>query len=106
MIEPGSIATEIWEKGTNEAQAQLDGMSPRARELYGKRLQSVLKLADRAGRTAIPPDRVAKKIEHALTASRPKTRYLVGPDAHVQMALQRVLTDKGLDRVLGALTPG
>jgi NAD(P)-dependent dehydrogenase (short-subunit alcohol dehydrogenase family) len=106
MIEPGSIATEIWDKGTSEAQVLIDGMSPRARELYGKRMQGALKLADRAARTAIPPDRVARKIEHALTASRPKTRYLVGPDAHVQMTLQRVLTDKGLDRVIGLLTRG
>lgn len=106
MIEPGSIATEIWGKGTSDAQQLLDGLSPRARELYGKRLQAVLKLADRAAKTAIPPDRVARRIEHALTASRPKTRYIVGPDAHVQMALQRFLTDRGLDRVIGLLTRG
>ena len=96
MIEPGSIATEIWKKGTADGREQLDSLPPRALELYGTRLRAVLKLAGRAGRTAIPPDRVAKKIEHALTASRPKTRYIVGPDAHVQMALQRFLTDKGL----------
>jgi len=106
MIEPGSIDTEIWDKGQRDAADLVAAMPPRGRDLYGKRLQGVLKLADRAARTAIPPDRVAAKIEHALTSSRPRTRYVVGPDAHVQMAMQRLLTDRGLDRVLGLLTRG
>lgn len=27
--------------------------------------------------------KVAKKVVHAITASKPKTRYLVGTDAHI-----------------------
>jgi hypothetical protein len=37
-------------------------------------------VADGAKR-GIPASRVAKAVHHALTANRPKHRYLVGPDA-------------------------
>ena len=103
VIEPGSIATEVWDKGQRDGAALVDGMSPRARELYGKRLRSGLKLANRTAGRAIPPDRVAGAIEHALTASRPRTRYVVGADARVQLLLQRALPDRWLDRLLGVL---
>ena len=103
VIEPGSIATEMWDKGQREGAALVAGMSPRARELYGKRLGAGLKIADRTARHAIPPDRAAKAIEHALTASRPRTRYVVGADARIQLLLQRVLPDRWLDRLLGVL---
>jgi hypothetical protein len=39
------------------------------------------------GRNAVPAERVAKVVEHALTASRPRTRYLVGFDAHLMATL-------------------
>jgi hypothetical protein len=42
---------------------------------------------------------VAKVVEHALTSSRPRTRYLVGPDARRRARLQR-LPDRWRDRVL------
>ncbi|MEA2481882.1 MAG: hypothetical protein QOJ07_3804 [Thermoleophilaceae bacterium] len=103
IIEPGSIATEIWDKGQRDADTLEASMSPRARELYGDRLSRLRKLADRTARHAIPPDRAAKAIEHALTASRPRTRYLVGPDARAQLLLQRALPDRWLDRLLGVL---
>lgn len=103
IIEPGSIATEIWDKGQRDASALLEGMSPRARELYGKRLGRAQKLARRTAGHAIPPDRAARAIEHALTASRPRTRYVVGADARIQLLLERALPDRWLDRLLGVL---
>ena len=42
---------------------------------------------------------VAKAVEHALRADKPKTRYIVGPDAKRRAAVQR-LPDRTRDRVL------
>ena len=42
---------------------------------------------------------VAEAVEHALTAERPKTRYLVGRDAKIRAAIER-LPDRVRDRVL------
>ena len=47
--------------------------------------------------SAIPPDRVARVIEHALTAARPRTRYLVGIDARIQTLLAWLLPDRARD---------
>jgi hypothetical protein len=37
---------------------------------------------------------------HALTAARPRTRYLVGFDAKLRARLRMFLSDRLLDRVL------
>ena len=52
-------------------------------------------------RNAIPPDRVARVIEHALTAVRPKTRYLVGIDARIWALIAWLLPDRMRDAVVG-----
>jgi hypothetical protein len=43
---------------------------------------------------------VAKAIEHALSAGRPRTRYLVGIDAKVQARLKSLLPTRLLDRIV------
>ena len=43
---------------------------------------------------------MAKAIAHALTADRPRARYLVGVDARVQLAIDRLLPTRLGDRVL------
>jgi hypothetical protein len=48
---------------------------------------------------AAPVDAVADAVEHALTATKPRTRYLVGPDAKRRALVQR-LPDRLRDRVL------
>jgi hypothetical protein len=42
---------------------------------------------------------VAKAVEHALTSPKPRTRYIVGPDAKKRARVQR-LPDRLRDRVL------
>jgi hypothetical protein len=43
------------------------------------------------GARGVPPEKVAKVIAHALTARRPRTRYLVGADARAMVLLRRLL---------------
>src|SRR3954451_24470593 len=99
LIEPGAVATEIWRKGeesVDEAQATID---PEQQRLYGAAIAALPKVLQRSARQAIPPERVAKAVAHALTAERPRPRYLVGPDAHVQAALA-ALGPRVTDRLL------
>ena len=49
------------------------------------------------GEAGIPPDEVTKFVERALTASKPKTRYVVGRDAQIQRLLANVVPDRVLD---------
>jgi NAD(P)-dependent dehydrogenase (short-subunit alcohol dehydrogenase family) len=91
LVEPGTIATPIWTKP--------QPLADRVSERYRPRVEAFrVRAAARAAKAA-PPDLVAKAVEHALTARRPKTRYLVGRDARIRAAIER-LPDRLRDRVL------
>jgi len=96
IVEPGTIATPMWTK----PQRAVQEMPAEVAELYGERIEKFRSLAERrSAARGVPPDEVAKAIEHALTAPTPKTRYLVGADAKRRALLQR-LPDRSRDRLL------
>jgi hypothetical protein len=47
----------------------------------------------------VPASEVAKAVEHALTSPKPRTRYVVGPDAKRRARVEK-LPDRLRDRVL------
>ena len=98
-IEPGSIDTEIWRKGTEQAHEVLGGLPPEGRELYGEVIPKALKMSERIAKQAIPAERVAKVVERALTARRPRPRYVVGIDARVLITLNQLLPARVMDAV-------
>ena len=102
-IEPGTIATPIWEKSSREAEDVLAKLTPEQRDLYGKRLAKMTKVLERQTKRGAPPEKVAAAVEKALTASRPKHRYLVG-DAHLLVNLKRFLPTRWFDRLLYRMT--
>ena len=102
IVEPGSIATPFWGKGTDQIGPALESMTAEQRELYEPPVKAAAEGARKAEERGIEPDRVAKAVEHALTASHPKTRYLVGTDARIQAALHRLLPDRLLDRLVAS----
>jgi NAD(P)-dependent dehydrogenase (short-subunit alcohol dehydrogenase family) len=102
-IEPGTIATPIWEKSSREADDVLAKLTPEQRDLYGKRLAKMTKVLARQGKRGASPEKVADAVERALTARRPRPRYLVG-DAHVLINLKRILPTRWFDRLLYRMT--
>jgi len=99
LVEPGSIATEIWEKGQSDADDYEKNAPEEALQLYGRQFAALREAARKFGDAGIPPDRVARVVEHALTASRPRTRYVVGFDASVQSFVRR-LPDRLRERLV------
>ncbi len=95
IIEPGTIATPIWTK----PQRTVDEFPPEAAELYGQRVEKFRRLAAERAGNAVPALEVAKAVEHALTSAKPKTRYIVGPDAKRRARVER-LPDRLRDRLL------
>jgi NAD(P)-dependent dehydrogenase (short-subunit alcohol dehydrogenase family) len=96
IVEPGTIATAIWTK----PQRGIEEFPAEAARLYGERVEKFRRLAtERSARSGVPAGEVAKAVEHALTSPKPKTRYLVGPDAKRRARLQK-LPDRARDRVL------
>ncbi len=104
VIEPGSIATPIWERGDAEVDALAERVGDGHAELYGKAADAFREVARKTGERGIPPERVAVKIEHALSAQRPRARYLVGVDARGQAFAARVLPDRLIDWLVARAT--
>jgi NAD(P)-dependent dehydrogenase (short-subunit alcohol dehydrogenase family) len=98
IVEPGAVATPIWEKGGEQAAKLRAGATPDQLEAYGPVLDRFERLFIEAGKGGVPPDDVAGMVEHALTAEKPKTRYLVGRDAKLRAAIRRYMPDRFLDR--------
>lgn len=103
VIEPGSIDTPIWERGEEIADDAAERAPGAQAELYGEALERFRNAVRRTAARGIPPERVARTISHALTARRPRTRYLVGADARGQALLRRVLPDRLLDRTIARI---
>lgn len=99
-IEPGSIDTPIWERGESVADELAERAPAAQEELYGEKIESFRGAVRRTAERGIPPQKVASAIHHALTAHRPRTRYLVGVDARGQALLSRLLPDRVMDRVV------
>jgi NAD(P)-dependent dehydrogenase (short-subunit alcohol dehydrogenase family) len=103
IVEPASVKTPIWTKGAETAETMRASVALEQASLYAERLDAFRRVALKRG-PGIDPDLVAKVVEHALTATRPKARYLVGRDAHLRMWIERLPT-RLRDRVLAkALT--
>jgi short-subunit dehydrogenase len=105
IVRPGPIATEIWERGNATADELLERM-PEAAEEYGPAIASARARAAQRARAAVPPSAVAEVVAHALTAKRPRTRYLVGPQAKMLAGMATMLPDRMLDRLLARAARG
>ncbi len=100
IVEPGSIATPIWEKAVATADSVEAGLSDEARALYGDTMPIVRKaMTERTG-IGIPASHVAQAVLHALASPRPKTRYLVGKDAKIRAQVARLLPDRVRDALI------
>ena len=96
-VEPGAIDTAMWDKAIQAdwtAEAREEEL-----ELYGKAYRAFRKFEERNADGAVPCDACSQAIFHALTASRPRTRYLVGRDARLYAGLARIFPDRAVDWV-------
>ena len=103
IVEPGTIGTPMWRKGAEGFQRLAADMPDDLGRLYGGRLEAFRRAAAAAAQRGEPADNVAEVVERALTAKRPKTRYLVGRDARRRARVERLpdrLRDRVYERVL------
>ena len=98
-IEPGSISTEIWDSGARIFAELQERLPPRAGELYERAIRATARASAETGARGIPAEKAAAAIERALTAKRPRARYLVGRDAVGMTAGKRLLPAKAYDRL-------
>jgi NAD(P)-dependent dehydrogenase (short-subunit alcohol dehydrogenase family) len=73
LIAPGAINTPIWDK------ADAVDVTPYGNTPYKQALDNVRTYMLKIGKAGLPPERIGEVVHTALTAARPKTRYVVTP---------------------------
>jgi NAD(P)-dependent dehydrogenase (short-subunit alcohol dehydrogenase family) len=99
LVEPGAVATPIWETSIAAAERLQQTLPSGVEELYGRAIAAARTSARRSAARGMPPDQVATVVARALTVRRPRTRYLVGTDARITAMVAR-LPDRLRDRLI------
>lgn len=76
------------------------GLASEHRDLYAKHIAGMKKMIPMSQRIAVPTEKVSAVVEEALTARRPRARYVVGTGPKLQVALMTNLPAWARDRVL------
>lgn len=100
IVEPAQTDTDLWRHADDMVQQTEATLSSEHRQLYGKHIAGWRKSIPMSQKLAVPAVRVAESVEAALTAKRPRARYVVGLGSRVQLALLNVMPSKGKDMVL------
>jgi NAD(P)-dependent dehydrogenase (short-subunit alcohol dehydrogenase family) len=97
VVEPGQVRTPIWAKGLAEFARFAERVPPEGVARYAGRLKAFRWILERAPKHSVPPEVVAGAVLHALGARKPHTRYVIGRDARIRLALSRILSDRLMD---------
>jgi NAD(P)-dependent dehydrogenase (short-subunit alcohol dehydrogenase family) len=91
-LQPGQIATEIWDKGIRDSQAAIEAAAPGMLELYQPLIDAMQRVAEIARRDARPAEVAARVVVKAFTARRPRARYSMGHQAWTQKVISHLPT--------------
>ncbi len=100
IIEPGDVATPIWEKSIAAAEKVVEKFPQEAISLYASAFTAIRKKTEKDSKTGISPNIIARLVAHALTARKPKTRYLAGKGVRLELFLKKILPDRVFDRLI------
>lgn len=103
LIEPAQTDTDMW-RTADDMVLQIEAdMSPEHRDLYAKHIAGMKKFVPTVRKMASPTTKVVAVVEEALTARRPKARYVVAFLPKVQAAVVPNLPTALRDRVMTML---
>lgn len=94
VVAPGAVATPIWDKADQIDTARY------ANTPYATALDRLRAYMPQIGKAGLPPEAIGEAIHTALTAARPKVRYVVSPSP-MQVLMTEILPKRTLDRITG-----
>ena len=94
VVAPGAVATPIWDK------ADQTDTSRYANTVYAPALERLRQHMLSLGKSGLPPERIGEAIATALTAPKPKVRYVV-TGSPLQVLMTEVLPKRVLDKAIG-----
>jgi len=98
VVEPGVIESE-WSGIATDKLRKVSGETA-----YGRQAAALAERMDSETGKKSPPSVIADVVGKAVTARRPKTRYVAGFGARPLMLLRRVLPDRGFDGLIRRVT--
>jgi NAD(P)-dependent dehydrogenase (short-subunit alcohol dehydrogenase family) len=103
IVQPGLIKTEFGNAAVGGVPAG-DGPYAKFNAAVGESTQGVYESGP-LGKLGGGPEAVAKAIEKAITARRPKARYRVTPSAHILIRQRSLMTDRMWDTMMRTQFP-
>lgn len=107
LVEPGGVRTGMVSAQIAQAKAMLAALSDEEAARYGALYQGFIGAAqagyDGGGST---PEQVAGIVIEALTADKPETRYIAGPDAQQLIGARAAMGDREMDATMAAFFGG
>ncbi len=100
VVEPGAIRTE-WGGIAADNLLKISGSGVYRRQ--AQKLAAVFHAADANPRLGSPPSVIARAIEKAAAAKRPRIRYVAGGGAKPILFIRRLLPDRAFDGVMNLL---
>lgn len=94
VIEPGAVATPIWDKGRSLADRLEADLDEEALTRYGDLIAGTRAGIEHQDTAGAPPGAAADVVARALNARRPATRYQVGLDGKLSVLAARFLPDR------------
>ncbi|MGV0643868.1 SDR family oxidoreductase [Mycolicibacterium sp. XJ879] len=99
VVEPAQTDTDMWRTADIMVSETEANLTAEHRDLYAKHIAGMKKIIPIAQRTAAPSAKVTAVVEQALTARRPRPRYVVGLGPKIQVGLMGRLPTGFRDRV-------
>jgi NAD(P)-dependent dehydrogenase (short-subunit alcohol dehydrogenase family) len=100
LIEPAQTDTDMWRLADGALEESVAALSDEHRTLYARHIEGSRKMIPRSQKMASPVEGVAAAIEKALTASKPRARYVVGTGPRIQGAMSALTPTRVRDAAL------
>jgi NAD(P)-dependent dehydrogenase (short-subunit alcohol dehydrogenase family) len=100
IVEPAQTDTDMWRTADTMVEEAEAALTPQHRALYARHIAGMKKFVPISRRMAVDPGKVSAVVEEALTARRPRARYVVGAGPKAQVALLTNLPAAARDRIL------
>jgi NAD(P)-dependent dehydrogenase (short-subunit alcohol dehydrogenase family) len=105
LVEPGPISSRFRANAQRAFETHIDWQHSVHHEAYERQLERLKKPGPAAPFT-LPPEAVVRRVVHAIESRRPKARYPVTVPTYLFGVLKRLLTTRGMDRVLARASGG
>jgi NAD(P)-dependent dehydrogenase (short-subunit alcohol dehydrogenase family) len=100
IVEPAQTDTDMWRTADDMVVQTEAKLTAEQRDLYARQIAGFKKRIPLSQKLAVPAEKVSAVVEEALTARRPRARYVVGVGPKLQVALMTNLPTRMRDLAL------